>query len=169
MRWVILLLCLAGSGCGSPGYFLDFSPGYRAGVTLANALPAITLRPGETRMGMVNSSPLPRTRVNRLVSEDPAVVIVWKPPRPTDVIRIQAVAPGSVLVHRGNFPFEDWRAGRNLVERADWRASLRRHLSPRPDDEAFRKMSDRDLWTAVVRSRSKGALHVFVVKDRVEF
>jgi len=53
------------------------------------------------------------------------------------------------------------------VERAAWRATLRRWL--RPDDAAFRAISDAELWKTVLRSRSSGALRVVVEEDRLDF
>lgn len=157
-------------GC-APTYFVAFSNGYNPATSYTYSLPAIALAPGETRKAFLappQVSLLPASPV-RIATENPGVVIVWRPADPNDVTRIQAVAPGSALVHRGDFPFADWKPKANPVERAAWRAALRRYLRPRPDDAAFRAISDAELWKAVLRSRSGGALRVEVEVDRLDF
>ena len=169
MRRLILTICLMMTGCGGASFFLNFSPSYDARTTLVNTLPTVAMRPGETKRVMASSPEFPWSRAMRLVSEDPRVVIVWNPPRPGDVVRIQAAGIGTALVHRGDYPFEEWREGKNPVERARWRAALRKYLSPRPDEAAFRAFSDEVLWRTLVRSRSQGAMRVTVDEDRTPF
>lgn len=164
------ILMIALTGC-APTYFVAFSNGYNPATSLKYSLPAIVLAPGETRKAFLpaqNFSMLPTSSV-RIESENPEVVIVWQPADPNDIVRLQAVAPGSTLIHRGDFPFPRWKPKANPVERADWRAALRRALRPRPDDLAFRAMSDAELWKTVLRSRSTGALRVEVEMDRLDF
>ena len=95
--------------------------------------------------------------------------MIWQPFDPLDVVRIQAVAPGSALVHRGDYPFSTWNPKANPVQRAAWRAAVRRCLRPCPDDAAFRAMSDAELWKTALRARSSGALRVVVEEDRLDF
>ena len=131
----------------------------------------MVLAPGETRKAFFPAAKLaflPASSI-QIASENPAVVLVWQPFDPQDVVRIQAVAPGSALVHRGNFPFSKWNPKANPVERGAWRATLRRYLRPRPEDATFREMSDAELWKTVLRSRSSGALRVVVEEDRLDF
>ena len=157
-------------GC-APTYFVAFSEGYNPATSLTHSLPAIALAPGETRKAFLPAakfSLLPASSV-RIASENPEVVIIWQPFDPQDVVRIQAVAPGSALVHRGDFPFSTWNPKANPVQRAAWRATLRRYLRPGPDDAAFRAMSDAELWKTALRSRSSGALRVVVERDRLDY
>ena len=79
------------------------------------------------------------------------------------------MAPGSTLVHRGDFPFPELKLKANPVERSAWRAALRRYLRPGRDDAAFRAMTDAEIWKDVLRSRSCGALRVEVEIDRLDF
>ncbi|MFA7343497.1 MAG: hypothetical protein WC003_04255 [Terrimicrobiaceae bacterium] len=164
----LLTICLG--GC-APSYFVAFSNGYNPATSHTYSLPAIALAPGETRQAFLPATKPPffPESSTGIASENPEVVIVWHPARPNDIARIQAVAPGSVLVHRGDFPFPAWKLKMDPVERAAWRAALRRHLRPRPDDAAFRAMSDAELWKTVLRSRSTGALRVVVEFDRLDF
>jgi len=163
-----LIFCLG--GC-APSYFIAFSNGYNPATSYTYSLPAIALAPGETRKAFLAAPQLSLFPASsaRIASENPEVVIVWRPADPNDVVRIQAVAPGSALVHRGDFPFPDWKPKANPVERAAWRAALRRYLRPRPDDAAFRAMADAELWKTVLRSRSSGAFRVEVEIDRLDF
>lgn len=157
-------------GC-APTYYVAFSNGYSPATSYTHSLPAIALAPGETRKAFFPAAKfalLPASPLG-IASENPAVVIVWQPFDPQDVVRIQAVAPGSALVHRGNFPFSPWNPKANPVNRAAWRATLRRYLRPRPDDAAFRVMSDAEVWKTVLRSCSSGALRVVVEEDRLDF
>lgn len=171
MRVLILFLLLLCAGCSAPSYFVAFSEGYNPATSYTYSLPAIILVPGQTRMAFLPASryAFSRTSSVRLASENPATVLIWKPHDPNDVVRLQAAATGSTLIHRGNFPFSDWNQNANPVERAAWRASLRRYLKPRPDDVAFRAISDAELWKTVLRSRSTGALRVVVEEDRLNF
>jgi hypothetical protein len=166
--FALLVFCLG--GC-APSYFVAFSNGYNPATSYTYSLPTIALAPGETRKAFLAAPQLallPASSV-RIASENPEVVAVWLPADPNDVIRIQAVAPGNALVHRGDFPFPSWKPKANPVERTAWRAALRRYLRPRPDDAAFRAMSDAELWKTVLRSRSIGALRVEVEFDRLDF
>jgi|GEM_PF-2248578 len=170
MRPLIFTVLVLLGGC-APTYYVAFSDGYDPATSLTHSLPAMVLAPGETRKAFFPAAKpafLPAASVG-IASENPEVVIIWQPFDPQDVVRIQAVAPGSTLVHRGNFPFSRWNPKANPVERAAWRATLRRYLRPGPDDAAFRAMSDAELWKAVLRSRSGGALRVVVEKDRLDF
>jgi len=169
MKALILFLCLCVAGCGGPAYFLTFSSSYNSRTSLSNALPTISLRPGESRKAMVTLPGYSGQKGSSLVSEDSRIVVVWRPTNPRQVVSIQAVGPGTVFIHRGDFPFADWRDGKNPVERSEWRASLRRYLSPRPDDATFRGISDEQLWKTVVRSRSTGAMRVIVAEDHSPF
>jgi hypothetical protein len=166
---VVLLMGSVLSGCGGPAYFLTFSATYDPRTSLSNALPTISLRPGETRKAMVTLPGFTGRRATSLVSEDPRIAIVWRPANPRQVVNIQSIGPGTVLIHRGDFPFDDWKDGRNPVERSEWRASLRRYLSPVPDDATFRQISDEQLWKTVVRSRSTGAIRIIVAEDHSPF
>ena len=164
----LLVFCLC--GC-APSYFVAFSNGYNPATSYTYSLPAIALAPGETRKAFLPApqfSLLPASSV-RIASENPEVVAIWQPADPNDIVRIQAVAPGSALVHRGDFPFYALKPKANPVERAAWRATLRRYLRPRRDEAAFRAMSDAELWKDVLRSRSSGALRVEVEIDRLDF
>ncbi|MEI6493927.1 MAG: hypothetical protein WCO94_15365 [Verrucomicrobiota bacterium] len=170
MRPLIYTVLVFLSGC-APTYFVAFSNGYNPATSLKYSLPAIVLAPGETRKAFLPAqkvSLLPASSV-RIESENPEVVFIWQPADPNDVVRIQAAAPGSTLVHRGDFPFPALKLKSNPVERAAWRATLRRYLRPRVDDSAFRAMSDAELWKTVLRSRSAGALRVEVEIDRLDF
>ena len=171
MRPLIFALQVLLLGGCAPTYYVAFSDGYNPATTLTHSLPAMVLAPGETRKAFFPGAKLailPASSV-QLASENPAVVLIWQPFDPQDIVRIQAVAPGSALVHRGDFPFSKWNPKANPVERAAWRATLRRYLRPRPDDVAFRAMSDAELWKSVLRSRSEGALRVVVEEDRLDF
>lgn len=164
-----VLIFLLG-GC-APTYYVAFSNGYNPATSYIHSLPAMVLAPGETRKAFFPAAKfalLPASRIG-IASENPAVVLVWQPFDPQDIVRIQAVAPGTALVHRGDFPFSKWNPKANPVDRAAWRATLRRYLRPRPDDVAFREMSDAELWKTVLRSRSEGALRVVVEQDRLDF
>jgi len=163
-----MLLTAALAGC-APTCFVAFSNGYDPATSLRHALPAMTMAPAETRKAFLPAPEMPFAKKSRIASEDPGIVLVWEPLVKTDVVRIQAIAPGSTLVHRGNFPFRNWKPQANPVERAAWRGSLRRFLKPRPDAVAFRAMSDADLWKTVLRSRSDGALRIVVEEDRLKF
>jgi hypothetical protein len=171
MRAFLFLFLMIGLvGC-APTYFLSFSNGYDPATSYINSLPTIILNPGQSRPAFLPVSKpalLPESSV-KIASEDPKVVVIWKPFRPGDIIRIQAVAPGNTIVHRGNFPFPMWQPDANPVVRQAWRAAVRRHLRPRPDNAAFRAMSDAEIWKTVLRSRSTGALRVMVEKDRLDF
>lgn len=169
-RLIFLSLFVCLGGC-APTYFVAFSNGYNPATSYTHSLPAIALAPGETRKACLPATSLPRpVRASiRIASENPGVVLIWQPFDPRDTVRLQAVAPGSALVHRGDFPFPSWRPKANPVERAAWRASVRRYLRPRPDDAAFRAMSDAEIWRTVLRSRSSGALRVVVEEDRLNF
>jgi hypothetical protein len=169
-RFLFLLLTFCMGGC-APTYFVAFSNGYDPATSYTHSLPAIALTPGETRKAFLPAwkTPFATKSGVRIASEDPGIVLVWEPADSRDIVRIQAVAPGSVLVHRGDYPFPDWKAKANPVVRAAWRSALRRHLRPRPDDVAFRAVSDADLWKTVLRSRSSGALRVVVEEDRLDF
>ena len=166
--FTLLMFCLA--GC-TPAYFVSFSESYHPGKTLEFSLPAIVLNPGETRKAFLPAQTILFSRSShvRIETEDPAVLAIMKPFDKNDISRLQAVAPGITLVHRGNFPFSGWNPKANPVQRAAWRASLRRYLHPRPDDVAFRAMSDADIWKTVLRSRSEGALRVVVERDRLDY
>jgi len=169
MRVVFLLICLGLAGCGGVSYHMPFSAGYDPRSTLVNALPTIVLQPGETRRAMeVIPGAFSQARPPRLASEDPEVVAVLALSAQGKVVGIQAKREGLTLVHSGDFPFTDAKPGASVVERTRWRESLRRFLSPRPDDAAFRKISDADLWKTVVRSRSFAAVRVVVEKDRMD-
>lgn len=168
-RLFLALAVLGLSGCGGAYYFVPLSAGYDPRSSLLHALPAIELRPGETRKGMVATERLIGRHSQGLVSEDPRIVLIWKPQKTGDLVHLQAIAPGTTLVHGGDFPFEHWDPNKNLLERTAWRWSLRKFLSPNPTDAEFRAMSDADLWKTVVRSRSAGALRVIVEQDRLEF
>ena len=129
MRQMIFALLLVFLGGCAPTYFVAFSNGYNPATSYTHSLPAIALAPGQTRKAFLPAETppfLPASAV-RIASENPGVVIIWQPFDPHDVVRIQAVAPGSALVHRGNFPFPTWKPKANPVERAAWRATLRRH------------------------------------------
>lgn len=166
---VAALALAALSGCANDYYFVALSNGYDPATSLTHALPAIELSPGETRKAFVAGRWGPKSRANRVVSENPDVVRVWPPARSDDVVRIQAVGVGSTLVHGGRFPFAQWNPQQNPVERTRWRWSLRPYL-PAPVSEAeFRKISDADLWKTAVRSRSDGALRVVVQEDRLQY
>ncbi|MCX6968656.1 MAG: hypothetical protein NTV93_00685 [Verrucomicrobia bacterium] len=169
-RLIFLLPVFFLCGC-APSYFVAFSNGYNPATSYLHSLPAIALAPGETRKAFLPAQKFAIAPVSsiRVTSENPAVAIIWEPFDPGDVVRIQAVAPGSTLIHRGDFPFPNWKLKANPVERAAWRAALRRYLRPRPDDTAFRAISDADLWKTVLRSRSSGALRVVVEEDRLNF
>jgi len=167
---IFAVLVLFLGGC-TPTYYVAFSNGYDPATSYIHSLPAMVLAPGETRKAFFPAAKLailPASPIG-IASENPAVVLVWQPFDPQDVVRIQAVAPGSALVHRGNFPFSTWNPKANPVERASWRATLRRYLRLRPDEVAFRAMSDAELWKSVLRSRSSGALRVVVEEDRLDF
>ena len=167
---IFAVLVILLGGC-APTYFVAFSNGYDPATSLAHSLPAMVLAPGETRKAFFPAAKfalLPSSSIG-IASENPAVVLIWEPFDPQDVVRIQALAPGSALVHRGNFPFSKWNPRANPIERAAWRATLRRYLRPRPDDTAFRAMSDAELWKTALRSRSDGALRVVVEEDRLDF
>ena len=169
-RLIFLLPAIFLCGC-APSYFVAFSNGYNPATSYLHSLPAIALAPGETRKAFLPAQKFaiaPASSI-RIASENPAVAIIWEPFDPGDVVRIQAVAPGSALIHRGDFPFPTWKLKANPVERAAWRAALRSYLRPRPDDTAFRAISDADLWKTVLRSRSSGALRVVVEEDRLDF
>ena len=171
MRPLIFVMTVFCLGACAPSYFVAFSNGYHPASSYTHSLPAIALAPGETRKAFLAApqlSLLPASAV-RIASENPEVVMIWQPFDPQDVIRIQAAAPGNALVHRGNFPFPSWNPKANPVERSAWRAALRRYLRPRPDDAAFRAVSDAELWKTVLRSRSSGALRVVVEVDRLDF
>ncbi len=169
MRIFLLLLGLGLAGCGGVSYHMPFSAGYDTRSTLVNALPTIVLQPGETRRAMeVIPGVFSHARPPRLASEDPEVVAVLALPARDRVSTIQAKREGRTLVHAGDFPFADPKPGASVIERTRWRESLRRFLSPRPDDEAFRKVSDADLWKTVVRSRSFAAVRIVVEKDRMD-
>ncbi|MFA7234303.1 MAG: hypothetical protein WC076_09340 [Terrimicrobiaceae bacterium] len=171
MRRLIFLSLFACLGGCAPTYFVAFSNGYNPATSYTHSLPAIALAPGETRKAWLPATSLPRLARSsiRIASENPGVVLIWQPFDPRGIVRLQAVAPGSALVHRGDFPFPSWRPKANPVERAAWRASVRRYLRPRPDDAAFRAMSDAEIWRTVLRSRSSGALRVVVEEDRLNF
>lgn len=166
--FLFLVFCLG--GC-APSFFVAFSEGYNPATSYIHSLPAIVLAPGETRKAFLPARPVPFFRESRLriASEDPGVVLIWEPFDKNDVTRLQAVAPGSTLIHRGDFPFPTWKPRANPIERSAWRAALRRYLTPRPDDVEFRDISDADLWKTVLRSRSDGALRVVVEEDRLKF
>jgi hypothetical protein len=171
MRRLIFLFPVLFLGGCAPSYFVAFSNGYNPATSYIHSLPAIALAPGETRKAFLPAQKFaiaPASSI-RIASENPAVAIIWEPFDPGDVVRIQAVAPGSTLIHRGDFPFPTWKLKANPVERAAWRAALRRYLRPSPDDTAFRAMSDADLWKTILRSRSSGALRVVVEEDRLNF
>lgn len=169
-RPIFLTLLLFLGGC-APSYFVAFSNGYNPATSYTHSLPAIALAPGETRKAFLPVAKLPILPKSpvRIASENPDAAIIWKQFAPGDIIRLQAVAPGSAIIHRGNFPFPDWKKKANPVERAAWRAALRRHLRPRPDDVAFRAISDEQLWKTVLRARSQGAMRVVVEVDRLDF
>ena len=171
MRPLIFSLLPVFLGGCAPTYFVAFSNGYNPATSYTHSLPAIALAPGQTRKAFLPADPLPFLPASsvRIASENPEAVIIWQPFDPLDVVRIQAVAPGSALVHRGNFPFPTWNPKANPVERSAWRAVLRRCLRPRPDDAAFRALSDAELWKTVLRARSRGALRVVVEEDRLNF
>lgn len=167
--FVFLVFCLG--GC-APSFFVAFSNGYSPATSYTHSLPAIVLAPGETRKAFLPAPqhiPFSRLSRMRIESENPKVVLIWEPFDKSDVTRLQAVAPGSALVHRGDFPFPTWKPDANPVQRSAWRAALRRYLHPRPDDVEFRDISDADLWKSVLRSRSEGALRVVVEEDRLKF
>jgi hypothetical protein len=168
LLFLVLTCCLG--GC-APAYFVAFSEGYHPATSYLYSLPAIIVTPGETRKTFLPAGKIlffspPQISI---LSEDPGVVKIWKPLDPGDVVRLQAVSPGMTLVHRGNFPFPNWNQQANPVQHAAWRADLRRYLSPRPDDVAFRAISDAELWKTVLRSRSTGALRVVVEEDRLDY
>jgi len=163
-----MLLTAALAGC-APTCFVAFSNGYDPATSLRHALPAMTMAPAETRKAFLPAPDMPFSNKSRIASEDPGIVLVWEPMVKSDVVRIQAITEGSTLVHRGNFPFRNWKSKANPVERAAWRGSLRRFLKPRPDAVSFRAMSDADLWKTVLRSRSDGALRIVVEEDRLKF
>ncbi len=169
-RLIFLPFLVLLGGC-APSYFVAFSNQYNPSTSYLHSLPAIALAPGQTRKAFLPASkpPIFPPSPVRIASENPEVVTIMAPFNPADIVRIRAVAPGSALVHRGNFPFPDWNLKANPVERAAWRAALRRHLHPRPDDVAFRAISDAELWRTVLRSRSDGALRVVVELDRLDF
>lgn len=166
--FMILPLLVALTGC-APTCFVGFSNGYDPATSLKYALPAMTMTPAETRKAFLPAPEFPFVKKTRIASEDPGIVLVWEPLETTDVVRIQAIAPGSTLIHRGNFPFRNWKPHSNPVERAAWRGELRRFLKPRPDDVTFRAMSDANLWKTVLRARSDGALQIVVEEDRLKF
>lgn len=169
-RLIFLPFLLLLGGC-TPSYFVAFSHGYNPATSYTHSLPAMALAPGETRKAFLPAARpplLPQSPI-RIASENPEVVIIWEQFAPGDVVRLQAVSPGTAIIHRGDFPFPNWKLKANPVERAAWRAALRRHLHPRPDDVAFRAISDAELWKAVLRSRSQGALRVVVEWDRLNF
>jgi len=171
MRLLIFLLLLFGLGGCAPSYFLSFSNGYHPATSYTHSLPAIALAPGQTRKAFIRAQRIPFSGVSsvRIATEDPRVVGIWEPRNPQDVVRIQALVPGTALVHRGDFPFPDWKPAETPLRRTAWRGKLRQYLRPKPDDVTFRAMSDSDLWTAVLRSRSRGALRVVVEEDRLRF
>lgn len=165
---LFLLFALAAGGC-APSYLVSFSEGYDPATSYTFSLPTIQLEPGQTRRAFVPARSLPFTPAVRLASENPEIARVWLPFDKNDAERIQALLPGNTIVHRGVFPFPDWDPKANPVRRAEWRRQLRRFLSPRPDDTAFRNVSDADLWRTVLRSRSQGALRVIVEEDPLKF
>ncbi|MFZ4774710.1 MAG: hypothetical protein ACOYM3_05065 [Terrimicrobiaceae bacterium] len=171
MRALIFLLLIAGLGGCAPSYFLSFSNGYNPATSYTYSLPSIALAPGQSRKAFVRAPGIPfaRTSSVRIATEDPAVVRIWEPRNPQDIVRIEAVAPGAALVHRGDFPFPDWNAHTKPLKRTAWRGELRKYLRPQPDDVTFRALSDSDLWTAVLRTRSRGALRVVVEEDRLQY
>lgn len=169
-RLVFLPILFLLGGC-APSYLVAFSQGYNPATSYTHSLPAMVLEPGETRMAFLPAARpplLPQSSV-RIASENPEVVLIWKKFSPGDAIRLQALVPGTAIIHRGDFPFPDWKLERDVVERAAWRAAVRRHLHPHPDDVAFRAMSDEEIWKRVLRSRSQGALRVVVERDRLNF
>ncbi len=171
MRALIFLLLIFGLGGCAPSYFLSFSNGYNPATSYTHSLPAIALAPGQTRKAFL---PPPATAFSpksgvRIATENPAVVRIWKPLHPQDIVRIEAVMPGAVLVHRGDFPFPDWNPGEKPLKRTAWRGELRKYLRPKPDDVTFRAMSDSEIWSKVLRSRSRGALRVVVEEDRLQY
>ncbi len=168
MRLLTMLLLVALTGC-APTCFVAFSDGYNPATSLKYALPAMTMAPAETRKAFLPAPDMPFVKKIRIASENPGIVLVWEPVDKTDVVRIQAIAEGSTLVHQGNFPFQNWNPRANPVERAAWRASLRRFLKPRPDDVSFRAIPDEELWKTVLRARSDGALRIVVEEDRLKF
>ncbi len=171
MRFLIFLFpAILLGGCASPYYFVAFSNGYDPATSYTHSLPAIVLEPGQTRKACVPARDMPFSKTAGVASENPAVVLVWEPANANDIVRIQAIAPGSTLVHRGVFPFPTWKPGANPLQRSAWRAALRKYLRSRPEnDAAFRAISDEELWKTVVRSRSEGALRVVVEEDRLKF
>ncbi|TSA30872.1 MAG: hypothetical protein D4R65_12275 [Verrucomicrobiaceae bacterium] len=168
MRSLTMLLLVALTGC-APTCFVAFSDGYDPATSLKHSLPAMTMAPAETRKAFLPAPDMPFVKKSRIASEDPRIVLVWEPMDKADIVRIQAIAEGSTLMHRGNFPFQNWNPRANPVDRAAWRGSLRRFLKPRPDAVSFRSISDADLWKTVLRSRSDGALRIVVEEDRLKF